>query len=120
MAAARGKARIPKTETTPTGTPRNLEYVRASNLKRAKEIADNKILSKRILKNGGYVGILMLLIGVAIIAFLIVRTDLFTGQKGGQEGKNMIEQGQDSINKAKAVKDMVERNSVNTMKELEN
>jgi len=31
---------------------RNLEYVRACNLKRAKEIADNKILSKRILKKG--------------------------------------------------------------------
>ena len=64
--------------------------------------------------NEGYVGIMMLLIGVAIIAFLIVRADLFIGQK---EGKNMIEQGQDDINKAKAVKDMVERNSVNTMKE---
>ncbi len=31
---------------------RNLEYVRACNLKKAKEIADNKILSKRILKKG--------------------------------------------------------------------
>lgn len=31
---------------------RNLEYVRPSNLKRAREIADNKILSKRILKKG--------------------------------------------------------------------
>ncbi len=73
--------------------------------------------NKRILKNGGYVGLLMLLIGVAIVAFLIVRTDLFTGQKGEQDGKNMIEQGQDDINKAKAVKDLVEQNSVNTMKE---
>jgi uncharacterized membrane protein (DUF106 family) len=73
--------------------------------------------NNRILKNGGYVGLLMLLIGVAIVAFLIVRTDLFIEPKGGQEGKNMIEQGQDDINKAKAVKDMVERNSVNTMKE---
>ena len=73
--------------------------------------------NNRILKNGGYVGLLMLLIGVAIVAFLIVRTDLFIEPKGVQEGKNMIEQGQDDINKAKAVKDMVERNSVNTMKE---
>ncbi|MFA5777363.1 MAG: sugar-transfer associated ATP-grasp domain-containing protein [Parcubacteria group bacterium] len=31
---------------------RNLEYVRPANLKRAREIADNKILSKRILKKG--------------------------------------------------------------------
>jgi len=31
---------------------RNLEYVRPSNLKRAREIADNKIISKRILKKG--------------------------------------------------------------------
>jgi len=31
---------------------RNLEYVRPNNLKRAREIADNKILSKRILKKG--------------------------------------------------------------------
>lgn len=70
--------------------------------------------NKRYLKNGGYVGLLMLLIGVAIIAFLIVRTDLFTGQK---EGKNMIEQGQDNINKAKAAKDMIEQNSINSTKE---
>jgi hypothetical protein len=70
--------------------------------------------NKRYLKNGGYVGLLMLLIGVAIITFLIVRTDLFTGQK---DSKNMIEQGQDDINKAKAVKSMVEQNSINSMKE---
>jgi len=69
--------------------------------------------NKKIL-NGGYVGLLMLLIGVAIITYLIVGTDLFTGQK---EGKNMIEQGQDSINQAKAAKDMIERNNINSTKE---
>jgi hypothetical protein len=73
--------------------------------------------NKRYLKNGGYVGLVMLLIGVAIITFLTVRTDLFTGQKGGQGRKNMIEQGQDDINKAKEMKDLVEKNSVNTMQE---
>ena len=69
--------------------------------------------NKKIL-NGGYVGLLMLLIGVAIIAYLIVGTDLFTGQK---EGKNMIEQGQDSINKAKTAKDLIEQNNINSTKE---
>lgn len=63
---------------------------------------------------GGYVGILMLLIGVAIIIFLIMRTDLFTGQKGSQ---NMIEQGTDSIQKAENVKNLIEKNN-SLMEEL--
>jgi len=60
--------------------------------------------------NGGYVGLLMLLIGVAIITFLIVRTDLFTGQK---EGKNMIEGGFNTIDAAKNAKNVIEERSRN-------
>lgn len=58
--------------------------------------------------NGGFIGLLILLIGVAIIIFFIMRTDLFTGQKGS---KNMIEQNLDSVNRAKEVKIMIEQNS---------
>lgn len=64
---------------------------------------------------GGYVGILMLLLGVAIIIFLVMRTDLFTGQKGGE---NMIEQGTNSIQKAEDVKNLIEQNNIQTMEEL--
>lgn len=58
--------------------------------------------------NGGYVGLLMLLIGVGLIIFFIVRTDLFTGEKGS---KNMIEQGTDAVDQAKAARTMIENNS---------
>ena len=58
--------------------------------------------------NGGYVGLIMLLISVAFIAFLIIRTDLFTGQK---DGKNMIEEGNDAIQSAKDLKSTLEHNS---------
>jgi hypothetical protein len=64
---------------------------------------------------GGYIGLIMLLIGVAVIVFLIVRTDLFSGQKGS---KNMIEQGTDSIQKAEDVKNIIEQNNTKTMEEL--
>ena len=58
--------------------------------------------------SGGYVGLLMLLISVAIIAFVIVRTDLFDGKKGGE---SVLEQGTDAINQAKEAKDLIEQNS---------
>jgi len=60
--------------------------------------------------NGGYIGILMLLLGVALMAFLIIRTDLFTGGKDGND-KNMIEQSKADIDQAKAVKEMMEKNT---------
>jgi len=75
----------------------------------------NLLMKKGKDLEGGYIGILMLLIGVVIIIFLIVRTDLFTGQKGS---KNMIEQGTDSIQKAKNVKNLVEQDNTQTMEEL--
>ena len=55
--------------------------------------------------HGGYIGLVALLISVVIIALIIVRTDLFTGDK---DGKNMIEQGNDAINQTNKVKDMLE------------
>ncbi|OGI68022.1 hypothetical protein A2738_00405 [Candidatus Nomurabacteria bacterium RIFCSPHIGHO2_01_FULL_42_15] len=69
-----------------------------------------KILNKNINtnQNRGYIGLLMLLIGVAIIALLMVRTDIFTGQK---DGKNMYEQGTDVIDQSNDVKNMLEQNS---------
>jgi hypothetical protein len=63
---------------------------------------------QRKILNGGFIGLLILLIGVAIIIFFIMRTDWFTGQKGS---KNMIEQNLDSVNRAKEVKIMIEQNS---------
>ncbi|MFA6251445.1 MAG: hypothetical protein WC603_02355 [Candidatus Paceibacterota bacterium] len=65
-------------------------------------------MQKRTILNGGYIGILMLLLGVAIIVFFIIRTDLFTNEK---DGKNMIEQNKDAIDKANAVKALMEQKS---------
>lgn len=58
--------------------------------------------------NSGYIGLVMLLISFVIIALIIVRTDLFSGQKGS---KNVLEQGTDAINKTKDVKTLLEKNS---------
>lgn len=69
----------------------------------------------KIILNRGFVGLLALLIGVAIIAFLIIRTDLFSGQK---DGKNMIQKNQDYINKAKDVKNIIEQNNAKATEEL--
>lgn len=66
------------------------------------------------MKNRGFIGLLMLLIGFAIIAFFIIRTDLFSGQK---DGKNMIEQGRDSIKEADNAKKLIEQNSRRTIEE---
>ena len=67
---------------------------------------------------GGYIGLLMLLIGVAIIALVVVRTDLFKGKTLNPEtgeiendGKNMLEGGFDAINQAKNAKNIIEENS---------
>lgn len=62
--------------------------------------------NKRFL-HGGYIGLLMLLIGVAITVFLIVRTDLFSGQK---EGKSILKQDLEAVDKARDAKAMLERN----------
>jgi uncharacterized membrane protein len=54
---------------------------------------------------GGYVGILMLLIGVAIIIFIVVRLDFATDKK------NTIEDGLDAIKQAEITKKMLEDKS---------
>jgi hypothetical protein len=58
--------------------------------------------------NGGYAGLIMLFIGVALMIFFIVRTDLFTGKKGG---KTMLEQNTEAVDSAKALKLKLEQNS---------
>lgn len=58
--------------------------------------------------NSGYIGIIMLLIGVAIMIFFIVRTDIFGGQKGD---KTYLEQNLDAVDSAKDAKAMIEYNN---------
>ncbi len=78
----------------------------------------NRILSGKY--NGGFVGLLMLLICVSIIALIIVRTDLFKGFPTGQSGnQNTFEHGIDAINAAKNAKNLIEQNSKNTNKQLQ-
>jgi len=58
--------------------------------------------------NGGFIGLIVLLIAIAFIALFMMRTDLFLGKDGA---KNVLEQGQDAIQKAKDVKAKLEANS---------
>lgn len=71
-----------------------------------------KISNKKYI--GGYIGLLMLLITVAVMAFIIVRTDLFKGFSTDQKNsKNIIEEGFDAINQSKNAKNLIEQNSRN-------
>jgi hypothetical protein len=72
------------------------------------------MLKNKIKVNGGYIGLIMLLIGVVIIVFVVVRTDVFTSQK---EDKNIIEKGNGYIDQTKEAKDLIEKNSQKTMGE---
>lgn len=54
----------------------------------------------------GFIGLLMLLIGVALGLLFMVRSDLFSGKK---EQKSTIEQGLDAVDKAKEVKALIEQ-----------
>jgi len=65
-------------------------------------------MNNRTITNGGYIGILMLLIGVAIIIFFMVRTDMFGGKKGD---KTYLEQNTSAIDSAKDAKAMIEYNN---------
>lgn len=76
--------------------------------------------------NGGYIGLLMLLIGVAIIIFIIFRNDIFLGQTYSVEKEssiennkeeNMIDQGNYYIGEARKAKDLLEENSRQKMEE---
>jgi hypothetical protein len=57
---------------------------------------------------GGFIGLVALLISVAIIALIVVRTDLFSPAK---EKKSMIEVGTDAIDEARNVKVLIEENN---------
>lgn len=59
--------------------------------------------------NGGYVGLLILFLGVALMIFFIVRTDIFTGQKGE---KSMLEKNIDAVDSANALKIKLEQNAI--------
>lgn len=61
--------------------------------------------------NGGFIGLIALLISVAIIALIIIRTDLFSPAK---EKKSMIEVGTDAIDEARNVKVLIEENNRKT------
>lgn len=68
-------------------------------------------MKKRKKLNGGYIGLLMLLIGVAIIIFIMFRNDIFSNKSNNEENikKNMIETNLDYVDQAKDVKDMLEK-----------
>lgn len=65
--------------------------------------------------NGGFVGILMILITVTVIIFIMFRTDMFNGKKGS---KSMIEQDLDAVQQAKDVKALLEKNSAQQIKDI--
>lgn len=76
--------------------------------------------------NGGYVGLLLLLIGVSIIVFIMFRKNIFFGQTYSVEkengienktGENMIDRGNDYIDQARQAKDLLEKNSRQKMGE---
>lgn len=76
--------------------------------------------------NGGYVGLILLLIGVSIIVFIIFRKNLFVSQTYSTEkennienntGENMIDRGNDYIDQARQAKDLLEKNSRQKMGE---
>jgi uncharacterized membrane protein len=66
-------------------------------------------MKNKIYLKGGYIGILMILLAVCIIVFIIVNKNLISPKN---DGKNMIEQGQDNINQAKSVVNLVEQKNI--------
>jgi hypothetical protein len=67
--------------------------------------------------NGGYIGLLLLLLGVAFIIFFFFRSDLFSGQK---DGKTIIEQDLNALNQAKDAKALIEEKSKKSAEDLTN
>lgn len=55
--------------------------------------------------NGGYIGILMILIVTVAIVFFMFRTDVFDGKEGG---KSVVEKDLEAIDAAKEAKMMIE------------
>ncbi|MEK7588546.1 MAG: hypothetical protein AAB438_01890, partial [Patescibacteria group bacterium] len=61
--------------------------------------------------NGGYVAIVLLVLGFVGIGLFAFRTDLFTGNK---EDKSMIEQDLAALEKATEAKNLIEESSKKT------
>ena len=68
----------------------------------------NNIKLEKNKYNGGFIGLLALLIGVSIIIFFIMRSDIFTKKK---EDKNIIEQSNSYIEQARETKKLIEQTS---------
>ena len=68
-------------------------------------------MKKRKKLNGGYAGLLMLLIGVSIIIFIMFRNNIISNTSNNEENvkKNMIETNLDYVDQARDVKDMLEK-----------
>ena len=67
-------------------------------------------------RNGGFIGILFMLVALAAIMIYIVRPDIITGKK---ETKGMLEQNLDVVQKAKDIKSVVEKNSAKQADEID-
>jgi len=70
-------------------------------------MGNKKISNKKY--NGGYVGLLALLITVAIIAYLIVQSDLF--KNFGTENTDTVKGSFDAIDSARNAKNLIEQHS---------
>lgn len=66
--------------------------------------------------NGGYIGLLMLLIGVAIIAILFVKSTWFANFGQGRATPGT---GFNTINSAQNAKNLIEQNSQKTNEQLQ-
>jgi len=64
----------------------------------------------------GYVGLILLLLGVLGVGLVAFRTDIFTGNK---ENKNIIEQDMSAVDKAQELKDTLEQNNKKVMEDSE-
>jgi len=88
----------------------NAHIYKYSDIRKNMRMIYNKIMQKNFDKkfSSGFIGLLALLIAVAIIAILIVRSDLFSRSP---DGKNTIEGGFDAIDAAKNAKYLIEQHS---------
>lgn len=69
-------------------------------------------------KNGGYVGLLALLITVAIIALITWRSDLFSTSDNNDNIQSVIERDLGAIDSARDAKNMLEQNNLKSVEGL--
>lgn len=69
-------------------------------------------------KNGGYVGLLALLITVAIIALITWRSDLFTNSENKDNSQSVIERDLGAIDSARDAKNLIEQNNLKSVEGL--